>query len=206
MADDTPKIMTNALLAEHGLKQAKIISTLLKKCLQVIGEETEPDLENALKNALQEADTIIKWYESGEGLKAFQQSDPDDEGEDYDTYAPEIYAMNSIDPSILEDTPEYQAGLKEAMQKRKAALLRASGMLPPLMNNPKVNSILGEWEIEKEPEKSMSSPEQIQDLEKEMGIEGKENEPVKKDTSVPEQMADLIAALKDDPHDDRWED
>lgn len=122
---EQPKKMTNALLAEHGLKQAKVVSALLKKCLQVIGDESEPDLENAIKNALQEADTVIEWYESGKGLEAFQKSDPDDEGEDYDTYAPEIYAMNSIDKSLLEDTPEYQAGLKEARQKRKAALLRA---------------------------------------------------------------------------------
>lgn len=125
MADDTPKIMTNALLAEHGLKQAKIAAALILKAKQVIGHSNE-DIYGWLDKALQETNELIDWYASGEALQSFQQGDPDDEGEDYDTYAPEIYAMNSIDPSLLEFPPDYDTGLNEAIQKRKTALLKAS--------------------------------------------------------------------------------
>ena len=119
--------MTNALLAEHGLKQAKIAAALILKAKQVLGHSDE-DIHNYLEKALQGTKELMDWYASGDALKTFQQGDPDDEGEDYDTYAPEIYAMNSIDPDLLEFPPEYESGLKEAIQKRKAALLRAGGV------------------------------------------------------------------------------
>lgn len=75
---------------------------------------------------------------------------------------------------------------------------------------------LGNWytnmikacEQSMEPEKSASSPEQIQDLEKEMGTEGKENKPTEAGDWGGEQMADLknlLGGMKEGP-DSRFKD
>lgn len=57
-----------------------------------------------------------------------------------------------------------------------------------------------------------TSPEQIQDLEKEFGTKGDNNDtgtPYQSREEVPEQareLWDIMHGLRDDPHDDRWED
>ena len=60
--------------------------------------------------------------------------------------------------------------------------------------------------------KQLSSPEQIQDLEKEFGTQGDNSDtgtPYQSREEVPEQareLWDIMHGLRDDPHDDRWED
>lgn len=93
----------------------------------------------------------------------------------------EIKNWSFDDWKIFRDDPKLLSSVLGSVQKAAPEIfenvLRAV-LIPPAMNNPEVNSILGEWE--KEPEEDHFGEEQAEGLD------------------------NLIEGLKDTPHDNRW--
>ena len=111
-----PRRMTDEMLVEHSIKQNKALITLLTKALHVANGDEE--ISDAINTALNMAKDTLDWCTSGEALSSFREAG-ENSSEDIDVYAPELYALNNLDLSALEETPEWLAGYEDA-KKRKA--------------------------------------------------------------------------------------
>lgn len=104
----------------------------------------------------------------------------------------EVKNWSFDDWKVLRDDPKLLMQILTTFQKaapEEFNKLLSSVMVPPTMNNPEVNSILGEWEREKEPEDKNDFVSDEDDHFGEEQAEGLDN---------------LLEGLRDTPHDNRW--
>lgn len=100
------------------------------------------------------------------------------------TLVDEVKNWSFDDWKIFRDDPKLLSNVLSSVQKAAPEVFEnvlRTVLIPPAMNNPEVNSILGEWKMEKEPEDDNHFGEE-----------------------QAEGLSNLLEGLRDAPHDNRW--
>lgn len=147
----------------------------------------------------------------------------------------EVKNWSFDDWKVLRDDPKLLSSILSSVQKAAPEVFEnvlRTVMIPPTMNNPEVNSILGEWKMEKEPEDNSDDGPNEDSKNLAADIQAKLNKAATEEkinmasgaepTPTPHPKSDdscwddhfgeeqaegldnLLEGLRDTPHDNRW--